>query len=215
MMKFMAQNGFFLLVVGVWMMMSAGLYAEESRFACRVVVKDLKDVIVFKDPDDPRDGGLTVAAREAVSRFRKSRYENIAKLISLFHIESLDAILEWGGGLSPVYHVILFSDGKIYRASWDEKSVVFAKSGPDNESVNREIREKLENLSRWSGEAEKFSADRTVLFMTFYGNGIPQKAFYADFPEDAPQKENGKTCFNELRALLQILRKVIRADIRI
>ncbi len=61
MMKFMAQNGFFLLVVGVWMMMSAGLYAEESRFACRVVVKDLKDILIFKDPDDPRDGGLTAS----------------------------------------------------------------------------------------------------------------------------------------------------------
>ena len=119
-----------------------------------------------------------------------------------------------GGGLGREYHVVLFSGGKIYRTSWHGDSIVFAKIDPD-EVTRREISKKMKKLSRRSGEAVRYSTDRIVLFMTFYGNGIPQKAFYADFPEDAPQKENGKTCFNELRALLQILRKVIRADIRI
>lgn len=214
MMKFMAQNGFFLLVVGVWMMMSAGLYAEENKSgAC--VVKDLGDILVLKDPDDPRDGRLTVAAREYVSYSRESRRENISKLISLFHIESPDAILEWGGGLGREYHVVLFSDGKIYRTSWHGNSIVFAKINPD-EVTRREISKKLKKLSGWPGEAVRYSTDRIVLFMTFYENGIPRKAFYSDFPDDVPQKEEpGKTCFNELRDLLRILANGSRAAVRL
>ena len=200
-----------LFVVCVLVMLSE-LYAEENQSgAC--VVKDLGDILIFKDPDDPRDGRLTVAAREYVSYFRESRRENISKLVSLFHIESPDALLEWGGGLGREYHVVLFSDGKIYRTSWHGNSIVFAKINPD-EVTRREISKKLKKLSGWSGEAVKYSTDRIVLFMTFYENGIPRKAFYSDFPDDVPQKEEpGKTCFNEWRDLLRILENGSRAAI--
>lgn len=196
----------------VWTM-SINLYAEGNAMIS--LVKQLEDIIVFGDSNAPDDLGVTVAAKEYVQYFKTSRKENILNLITFFHIDSIDAILEWGGGLRHEYYVIILSKDMIFFSCWIADNVSYTKIKLDNQVTIRTIKEKLDFISTCSGGAiSSFSTDRKVFFITLYNNGHIKKAFYSDFPENNLfQIKDKKTYFNELESLIKLLVNSVKTNL--
>lgn len=173
------------------------------------MIRNLEDTVIFEE-ESPYSNrtGLTRDAKETINYFKDSRKVLIAKLMSLFQIDSIQAVLEWGGGLEKRYYVLIFSEDTIYWLTWVKNRESFGKVVIDNDGLCQSIKQRIEILSRYDGGKGLMEVDeREVLFMTFYYNGTPYKTYYTDYPEHAYIA--GNYYGEELNALIHSVLKFI------
>ena len=178
------------------------------------MVKDLKETVVFNNPASlSQRTSLASGAQWYIQYFQQARKEKLARIQSLFQIDSIRAILEWGGGLEKKYNLVLFTNDAICWISWGRNHEAFGKVAIDNKNLNRSITQKIDLLSRYNGGEElAYTHDRTVLFMTFYQNNAPYKTFYADFPDRVLISRS--PYYGELDALLKTITELIGSSVK-
>ena len=199
-----------LVFAGVWIMSTMDLHSNDNPKICRV--KNLEETIIFKDNGDFFDRYLADAARARIKQIGKTRTERISALISRFHIDSINAIVEWGGGLDQKYYVVILSENMIYLLSWGGDNISFTKIRILDRRLKDFFEKKIEILFNYTGEAKKISQEPFVLFMTFYKDCVPAKTFYSDFPDANSPTESNSYHYNELGDLIKTLKETVKEN---
>lgn len=177
----------------------------------RYLVKDLEDTAIFYDNPNISRKSFNNAAKENMDFFKDIRKKKILRLVSFFHINSINAILEWGGGLEKKYCIVIFSKDTIYWLTWIRENDAMGKIRVENKNLIYSLDNKLKKLSDYTGGSLKAASDRIILFITFYKENLPQKTFCSDYPDKKNEFEN--YLYNELACLIKMVKSIIRRDI--
>ncbi len=167
-----------------------------NRHVC--VIKDLDETIVYKS--HIRRNGWNPArefwndtAAWYIDYYKKIRKETFTNALPLLRIDTIDAIMEWGGGLLKTYDVVVFADDEICWLSWagdDEWGASpclsqVAKFKFYNDLVKSRLKKSIDELKDFPGGYQGMvGVDMPIFFMTFYTNNVPSKTFCSEIPSE-------------------------------
>lgn len=158
-----------------------------------------------KSPSSALWEGLSKDAKYYVNRHGNSRQKKLTELVSEYQIRNPTAILEWTGGLSSRYKIIIVTPKFCFWTAWDFLHDTGTSGQCElSETQSKELHERIGKLRHYEGEATGMICDRIVFFMTIYENNIPVHHFFSDIPmrKDSPEYSKQFTDLYELRTYI-------------
>ncbi len=168
-------------------------YADTPHVIKKCVVEDLEKTIVYNPDKNSAQSNLIVTAQYFMNLYAKSRRDILSVVLPLFQLRSIDAVLEWGGGMTGFYTIVIIASDSICWIKWTggEKfaenyfASTIGQVPLKNKYVARSFKEKINNLIDYCGsKPSRVSSEPSIFFMTFYKNNQPQKTFCSEIPRD-------------------------------
>lgn len=206
----MAVKGMKTLLIG-WFIAGflANTYGNEKQEL--MIVKPLDVTISVRQGNtNPSWNSLSESAKYFMEFHKKKRLEKLTALVSRYQIQDPVFMLEWAGGLSPRYKVIIVTRESCFWTMWDPRFQEKEASGKCelSEIQAKTLYDKTRQLRHYEGETAGWIYDRTVIFMTFYEKNIPVYSFFSDVPI-----KNCLSTYSKQFTELDELRKYISANI--
>ncbi len=160
------------------------IHGEGKPLSNKGIIKDLDETIVYKSTADYKR--ITESARYYADYYKDVRRDIISKALSILSLKPIDAVVEWCGGLSGCYIIVIIAGDSVSWIKWHGKKFGDADSAASigqfsykNELLEKIIKTKINDLSDYQGSKSQWaSIDTPIYYMTIYENNEPQRTFY-------------------------------------